>query len=375
LHEPGCRSGISGDAARQILGHCRPGAGLRSHADFVRARHRRASGMRSRHASPSSDQGPARDAANTARHRSQRDLRAFCAAGADADPGAECGTHRAALPLRPREPDRQVTFMYLRWSTLTDVPKTTLDEPNRPQGALLHNLAKTFEQQNLADVVLYGGQYRDVLRPVVERALCGFVGGTPDQTNPRSCSGGEANIPTAIITHSLAGYMLMDAMNDIYQPPANETVPAERSAAIKVGHYLDQIFLLANQLKMLDLSTRTSEEQSSQVVKRFRATWNAIHAMRQRTEREPSSRQVLAISDPNDILSWEVTKSEFEVPGITVANIYLGTAGEIFGLSSVPIWRLAASPVAAHLNNLQDDDVMDIIACGMTGSTINRCTQ
>src|SRR5271165_3281631 len=233
LHEPGCRSGISGDAARQILGHCRPGAGLRSHADFVRARHRRASGMRSRHASPSSDQGPARDAANTARHRSQRDLRAFCAAGADADPGAECGKHRAALPLRPREPDRQVTFMYLRWSTLTDVPKTTLDEPNRPQGALLHNLAKTFEQQNLADVVLYGGQYRDVLRPFVERALCVFVGGAPDQTNPRSCSGGEANIPTAIITHSLAGYMLMDAMSDIYQPPANETVPAGRSAAMK----------------------------------------------------------------------------------------------------------------------------------------------
>ena len=272
-------------------------------------------------------------------------------------------------------PDRQVTFMYLRWSTLTDVPKTTLDEPNRPQGALLHNLAKTFEQQNLADVVLYGGQYRDVLRPVVERALCVFVGGTPDQTNPRSCGGGEANIPTAIITHSLAGYMLMDAMSDIYQPPAKETVPAERSAAMKVGHYLDQIFLLANQLKMLDLSTRTSEEQSSQVVKRFRATWNAIHATRQRTERELSSRQVLAISDPNDILSWEVTKSEFEVPGITVANIYLGTAGEIFGLSSVPIWRLAASPFAAHLNYLQDDDVMDIIACGMTGSTINRCTQ
>ncbi|HKM74061.1 MAG TPA: hypothetical protein VJX94_29050, partial [Stellaceae bacterium] len=148
-----------------------------------------------------------------------------------------------------------------------------------------------------------------------------------------------------------------------------------RSAAIKVGHYLDQIFMLANQLKMLDLSTRTSEQQSSQVVKRFRATWTAIHATRQRTERELSSRQVLAISDPNDVLSWEVTKSEFEVPGITVANIYLGTAGEIFGLSSVPIWRLAASPVAAHLNYLQDDDVMDIIACGMTSSMINRCTQ
>jgi hypothetical protein len=272
--------------------------------------------------------------------------------------------------------DRQVTFMYLRWSTLTAVPKTALDEPNRPPGALLHNVAKSFEQNNLADVVLYGGEYRDVLRPVVERALCVFVGGVPfDPTNPRLCNGGEANIPTAIITHSLAGYMLMDAMGDIYHPPTPETVPEDRSAAFKVGHYLDQIFMLANQLKMLDLSTRTSEEQAPQIVRRFGETWGAFYLPRRRSERELSSRQVLAISDPNDILSWEVTSSEFEVPKITVANIYLGTTGEIFGLSSMPIWRLAASPIAAHANYLEDDDVMDIIVCGMTGLTINRCTQ
>jgi hypothetical protein len=82
----------------------------------------------------------------------------------------------------------------------------------------------------------------------------------------------------------------------------------------------------------------------------------------------------LAISDPNDILSWEVTKTEFAFPRITVANIYLGTTGEIFGLSGAPIWGVAASPFTAHTNYLLDDDVMDIIACGMTGATINRCT-
>jgi len=271
--------------------------------------------------------------------------------------------------------DRQATFMYLRWSTLTSGPKMTLDEPNRPPGALLHNLAKQFEQENLADVVLYGGQYRDVLRPVVERALCVFVGGTPDQTNPRACIGGEANIPTAIITHSLGGYMLMDAMSDIYHPPTTEAVSEERNAAVKVGRYLDQIFMLANQLKMLDLSTRTSEVQAPQIVRRFGATWEAVHSPRRRTARELSSRQVLAISDPNDILSWEVTKDEFEIPRVTVANVYLGTAGQFFGLPHLPIWPLAASPVAAHTNYLQDDDVMDIIVCGMNGSTINRCTQ
>jgi hypothetical protein len=141
-------------------------------------------------------------------------------------------------------------------STLTTGQKMTLDEPNRPPGARLHNLAKQFEQDNLADFLLYGGQYRDVLRPVVQRALYMFVGGTPDQAKPRICTGGDDNIPTAIITHSLAGYILMDAMSDIYHPPATATAPEERSAAVKVGHCLDQILMLADQLKMLDLSTR-----------------------------------------------------------------------------------------------------------------------
>jgi hypothetical protein len=226
-------------------------------------------------------------------------------------------------------------------------------------------LAKQFEQDNLADVVLYGGEYRDVLRPVMERALCVFVGGTPDQINPRICTAGDANVPTATITHSLTGYMLMDAMSDIYHPLATETVPEERSAAVKVGHYLDQIFMLANQ-------TRTSETQTPQIVRRFGATWDVVHSTRRRTTHELSSRQVLAVSDPNDILSWEVTKNEFEIPRVTVANIYLGTPGQFLGLPRLPIWGLAASPVAAHTNYLQDDDVMDIIVCGMTGSTINR---
>jgi len=264
---------------------------------------------------------------------------------------------------------RQVTFMYLRWSTLTDVPKQTLDEPGHPHRAILSDAAKDFEQQKLTDVVLYGGLYREVVRPAVERGLCLFVEGTPDPTDPRLCKDGQTGIPTAVITHSLAGYMLMDAMSDIYEHAPTATASGEHNAAGKVGSYLDQIFMLANQLKMLDLSTKTSEGQSSQIVERFRKAWDATRSQRPHPER----RQVLAISDPNDILSWEVTKSEFERSGVTVANVYLGTTGEFLGLYRLPIWGLAASPVTAHTNYLVDNDVMDIIACGMAGSTILRC--
>ena len=166
-------------------------------------------------------------------------------------------------------------------------------------------------------------------------------------------------------------------MNDIYHPPSR-TVTEQRSAAVKVGSYLNQIFMLTNQLKMLDLTTRTSEEQSSEVMKRFRGNWDAIQSKQKRPEHELPQRQILAISDPNDILSWEVTKgetSDFERRHATIANIYLGTTGEIFGLDRIPIWQVAASPISAHTNYLSNDDVMDIVACGMTGPIINRCSQ
>jgi hypothetical protein len=281
--------------------------------------------------------------------------------------------------------NRQVSFMYLRWSTLTEVPKETLIEPSfvsppvepypHVHRAILSDTIKDFEDNYLSDVLLYAGKYRDVLRPAVQQGLCIFVGGTPNPDNPRVCPDAKPNIPTAIITHSMGAYMLMDALNDIYRRPGLGFVPEKKNAAVAVGCYLNQVYFLANQLKMLDLTTRRFEEQqSSEVFNNFRSNWDLIQTTERCPEHDRSSRQVLAISDPNDILSWQVTKSDINTPKITVANIYLGTTGEVFGFDHTPIFGVAALPDKAHTNYLVDDDVMDIVACGMTGATINHCS-
>jgi len=51
-----------------------------------------------------------------------------------------------------------------------------------------------------------------------------------------------------------------------------------------------------------------------------------------RGARPTSSLQLLAVSDPNDIPSWEIAPAEFEDTRMTVANLYLGTTGQVFGL-------------------------------------------
>jgi hypothetical protein len=259
---------------------------------------------------------------------------------------------------------RRVKFAFLLWSPLTNALKATMSE-DIPHHALLADVAKQFEQDNLVDVVLYGGRYRDVLRPAVEKGLCYFVDGAPDPSDPRICDGGKGGVPTTVITHSLGGYMLMDAMSDVYNRRKNKVERDPRSAAEKVGRDLNQFFMLANQLKLLDLTTRRTESQPTMMVENFRASWREANSSHKR--------QLVAISDPNDILSFQVTAAEIDKPQFNATNVYLGTAGEFFGLYRAPILPLAASPVDAHENYLKDDDVMDIIVCGMTGATIKRC--
>jgi hypothetical protein len=282
------------------------------------------------------------------------------------------------------EGDHQVTFMFLLWSPLTMEPKRSVTEPSitpdteefpDPEPILVHrgllaDLIKSFEQDALTDVLLYSGRYRSVIRPAIERGLCRFVDGTPDAHDARTCHDiPTSDIPTAVITHSLGGYIFMDALKDGYEKGGR----SERNAATKVGRSLNQIFMLANQIKMLNLTTRVKESGGSSFTREFLEMWGGVRERHGGTAEVESKKQLLAISDPNDILSWELDTNDFDARWFKFANVYLGTTGEVLGFHRTPLIGLAASPIAAHLNYLKDPDVMDIIACGIRGSQIVRC--
>ena len=88
---------------------------------------------------------------------------------------------------------------------MTDEPKKSLAEDGAPSPALLTDAVKSFEDDYLSDVLLYGGKYREVVRPAIERGLCVFVDGAPDPGDARLCDHPRSGVPTAIITHSLGG--------------------------------------------------------------------------------------------------------------------------------------------------------------------------
>jgi hypothetical protein len=280
-----------------------------------------------------------------------------------------------------------VQFSFLLWEPLVDPLRLTLAEDGHPAWAALTTYAKGFIQTHLGDVVLYGGTYRQVMRPAVEKALCYFVGGQPDPADPmgRQCQGGDARPETVLITHSLGGYMLMDAIADlqVYHHDLSDTPGAQphpANAAAKALARTNLIFMLANQLALLDLTTlqqypppttapaapaNAEQDESGGMLRAFRRHWRAYH--RDAGTKTGRPRQIVAVSDPNDILSFLVSPGTVGVADndLIVANVYLGEARNWF--------NLFASPYAAHLNYLTDQTVMNILVCGMTGNTINPC--
>ena len=165
------------------------------------------------------------------------------------------GTRPSSTPTTslPRPEDRPtLTVSYLLWTPLTESVKCGLEKEDNsaPAKQDFAAFAKDFIDDKLADAVLYGGAYREkVIRPSVQAALC--LVASPDH---KTCAPSGYRDPTVIITHSLGGYMLMDAIADELRG-ADCQSKSGGGAAEKILENTPVIYMMANQLALLDLST------------------------------------------------------------------------------------------------------------------------
>lgn len=271
---------------------------------------------------------------------------------------------------------RSMVFEFLNWAPLTEPLKQNLlqekGHPSWPEQAVATAGVKDFFRTHISDVVIYAGTYRKVIRTAVEKALCILVGGTPDGSG-RNCSGDDGDSLTVLITHSLGGYILADAIADLDAAhPALSANAAGQDAAAKTIAGTNLVFMIANQLALLDTTTLRGWGQSSAdadglaqdmnagVLRTVRRHW------REHNRHKEDGLQIVAITDPNDILSYLVPKSAIDAGSDTVvANIYTNTTANIAGV--------AANSVSAHVNYLSERKVADIIACDMNGTTVGHC--
>jgi hypothetical protein len=146
---------------------------------------------------------------------------------------------------------------FLLWAPLTkSIEADALAETGAPPKQEFANLTRGFIDDYLADVVLYGGTYRDnVLRPSIQAALCYVTDGKPSEDGKTCRPLGNYNDPTIIVTHSLGGYMLMDAVDgELCREHCAPNTPAS-----KILKNTKFIYMMANQLALLDVDpTRIS---------------------------------------------------------------------------------------------------------------------
>lgn len=276
-----------------------------------------------------------------------------------------------------------LTVSYLLWAPLNAEVKCGLEaeDNSAPQKQAFAAFAKDFIDDKLADALLYAGTYRkEVIRPSVQGALCKVTGGTW-HADSRTCAPGDYHDPTVIITHSLGGYILMDSIQaelraDNCQPNSGGG-PAER-----ILENTPVIYMMANQLALLDLSTLRRDPQAPKtntsaieaVTKQFAKCWLIARAARARSEGRPSETavsQVVAFSDPNDILSWRLEPRNLKLPrsdrgDVAVTNVFMSN-----NEFSVP--ALFSDPTNAHTGYFVNPTVMDMLICGMTNGAVSPC--
>lgn len=162
------------------------------------------------------------------------------------------------------------------------------------------------------------------------------------------------------ITHSLGSRILMDTMtdivNDISQAEIRNNTEAER--IIKQLRNKDiTVFMLANQLPILQIGQPMPKVHNQ--IKQYCTPKGKYY-----NRRIFNSMNVIAFSDPNDLLSYDVPQAFADTyidsrlcPYVTNVNINIAEEISAFGIAVV-------NPLAAHTEYDNDDRIISIIANG-----------
>jgi hypothetical protein len=224
----------------------------------------------------------------------------------------------------------------------------------------------------LADAIYYvGDEGRPKIQEAIAKAVSIVLSGQPDEPCKEATSSAIASAfqpseqPLIIITQSLGSKMLFDTLIEMTNRCAQRAGAAAQ--AMKEGLKRPvQVFMLANQIPILSLaySPRLNEQFRTAVATGPRSGIADILSLTKAAPRfRPlalgAERQVVAFSDPSDVLSYTLRTAPGQTPGVDFDDVLV---------TNVPVWFTAVEwPVDAHLGYPMNSDVMNAIACGSVG--------
>ena len=266
----------------------------------------------------------------------------------------------------------------LNWSPLTEsIKQHQFASDDRISRALINaDIKVDVINDGLSDAVLYEGKYGTVMRRGVMIGLCAFLDGA--FVNDSCAPGVASRAEVALISESLGSYMLFDAIEALNA--GRRDSPAGRPLFMR----LRQFYMFANQLPLLelaDLSARLGAPHSAQreagtaKLDAFLERLREAHATMRPAARSaapgavsgapaPPPLQIVAFTDPNDLLSYEISRANLAENGAAPTTY---SASNVLYPVAISYFGVFANPLTAHTGYSSNPEVLDLVICGASG--------
>ena len=276
---------------------------------------------------------------------------------------------------------KELTFYELTWSEITRQEKALLNFDTSGEydfrRARINAMLKKFSNDTGPDPIIYLGQSRGPILAAFAQSFCWMASGEWEdlpKSGKHACTGLNdtsaghiANDDYVIISHSLGSRIAIDGMQRIAallaspqtHVPENQKITLSTKAIEALQNHRIPIFMLSNQLPMLQLG-RELPEVAGQEASYCRPEGANFK------KRMVSETDIIAFSDPNDLLSYGIPPGFAEkyidsrlCARITNVNINIAKIMDAFGMTDL------ANPLDAHVGYDTDDRVVAMIARGV----------
>jgi hypothetical protein len=287
------------------------------------------------------------------------------------DPNKKLGNLRIKRYLN-HDKSQEILFYELTWSSITAKDKEILAYDNSGEQSFrraeANDLLKKFSNDTGPDPIIYLGEKREDILTSFAQSFCWMVRGDwnslPDDVQ-EVCSSKNVtpffNDSYAFISHSLGSRITIDGLQRLASilSSSNENAAYYTAISNVLKNKEVPIYMMSNQLPMLQLGRALPEVTNQQAA--YCSPEGAKYS-----ERMLKKTNIIAFSDPNDLLSYAlppdfVNKYLDSRLCIDATNININVAKvyDAFGLGKL------ANPMDAHIGYDNDDRVIALIAKGI----------
>gem|GEM_PF-2121311 len=278
-------------------------------------------------------------------------------------------------PFIQRGTGVRVRMYALTWSPATERWKEQKFQTDKAYGhyRLVGDrfLKEDLMDARFSDAVLYAGEYREHMQYPIVKSV-GYI--LRDDFGPSD--------ELAIITESLGSYMTYDTLLRMSKGYSflDERKYNPEDAKRFVGH-TSTIYMLANQIPLLELSdvnNPPSEKKAggaaapagsgSQLMKQFAETRAAQAPSRKHGAPLELDLDLVAFSDPNDLLSYPISEADVATRGRASENIHVRYANVTYSLARWSLFWVAVDPIKAHTGHAASNTILNLIVHGHRGN-------